>query len=341
MEDIPIIDIKNLYTDKPNELLHVDQRIAFAASSVGFFIIKGHKEGRKVGSVARKKMLKVFDIPLKEQRYLWKKNFAPENSNLYRGLFPLISSPAKNRQGFEIGPDIARNHDSYDTTDVLQERTPLPKPEHIPGDWISTCKNYYLSMENIGKKLLCSISRSLGISQSIFLDAFDKGISTLRLLNYPMHLGDNYIEDNHSERFTVFRGVKYEQIARAHVDSGLLTILAQDDVGGLQVKDHNQKWNDVPIIPDSFSINFGGLMEYWTGGRVKATMHRVLSKNKNRYSVPFFFEPRPSTVISPLPIRGSKRFRPFLYGNHLWEKTTKFPENKGLEELRPPRPLTD
>ena len=73
MEDIPIIDIKNLYADKPNELLHVDQKIAFAASSVGFFIIKGHKEGRKVGSVARKKMLKVFDIPLKEQRYLWKK----------------------------------------------------------------------------------------------------------------------------------------------------------------------------------------------------------------------------------------------------------------------------
>ena len=145
------------------------------------------------------------------------------------------------------------------------------------------------------------------------MDAFDKGISTLRLLNYPMHLGDNYIEDNHSERFTVFRGVKYEQIARAHVDSGLLTILAQDDVGGLQVKDHNQKWNDVPIIPDSFSINFGGLMEYWTGGRVKATMHRVLSKNQNRYSVPFFFEPRPSTVISPLPIRGSKRFKPFCF----------------------------
>ncbi len=43
------------------------------------------------------------------------------------------------------------------------------------------------------------------------------------------------------------------------------------------------------------------------------------------------------SFISPLPIRGSKKFKPFLYGNHLWEKTTKFPENKGLEHLRPPR----
>ena len=102
-------------------------------------------------------------------------------------------------------------------------------------------------------------------------------------------------------------------------------------MGGLQIKDHNQEWNDVPIIPNSFSINFGGLMEYWTGGRVKATMHRVLSKNQNRYSVPFFSRPRPSTVISPLPIKGSKSFKPFLYGNHLWEKTTKFPENKVLK----------
>ena len=61
------------------------------------------------------------------KRYLWKKNFAAENSNLYRGPIPIdLSSPAKNRQGFEIGPDIARNHDGYDTTaDILQEPTPL------------------------------------------------------------------------------------------------------------------------------------------------------------------------------------------------------------------------
>ena len=103
------------------------------------------------------------------------------------------------------------------------------------------------------------------------------------------------------------------------------------------MRSHSGDWVEVPLIADSFSVNFGGLMEYWTGGRVKATLHRVLSLNERRFSVPFFFEPRPSTVISPLPIRGSKKFKPFLYGNHLWEKTTKFPENKGLEHLRPPR----
>ena len=252
-------------------------------------------------------MLTIFDIPMDKQRYLWKKNFAPKNKNLYRGWFPLTSSLAKNREGFEMGPDIARDHRDYDTSDILQEKTPRPKSEDIPGDWINTCKSYYLAMEAIGEKLLCSLSRSLGISEQIFLEAFRMGISTLRLLHYPKR--DDFskeIEDT-PDRFTIFKGKRYEQIARPHVDSGLLTILAQDNVGGLQVRSHSEDWVEVPLIAE------------------------------RRFSVPFFFEPRPSTVISPLPIRGSKKFKPFLYGNHLWEKTTKFPENKGLEHLRPPR----
>ncbi len=337
MENLPIIDIENLYSNDSDLISEVDKKIAFAAASVGFFVITGYRKKNIVNFEARKKMLTIFDIPMEKQRYLWKKNFAPENKNLYRGWFPLTSSLAKNREGFEMGPDIARDHKDYDTSDILQEKTPRPKSEDIPGDWIKTCKSYYLAMELIGEKLLCSLSRSLGISEHIFLEAFRMGISTLRLLHYPKR--DDFskeIEDT-PDRFTIFKGKRYEQIARPHVDSGLLTILAQDNVGGLQVRSHSEGWVEVPLIADSFSVNFGGLMEYWTGGRVKATLHRVLSLNERRYSVPFFFEPRPSTVISNLPIRGSKKFEPFLYGNHLWEKPTKFPENKGLEHLSPPR----
>jgi isopenicillin N synthase-like dioxygenase len=72
-------------------------------------------------------------------------------------------------------------------------------------------------------------------------------------------------------------------------------------------------------------------------GRIKATTLRVFAQGQNRYSVPFFFEPRPSARIAPLPLPGIRLFAPFLYGDHLWATTTKFPENFGLADLRPPR----
>ena len=92
--------------------------------------------------------------------------------------------------------------------------------------------------------------------------------------------------------------------------------------------------NDVPVCDDGFAVNFGGLMELWTGGRIRATRHRVLGRGRTRHSIPFFFEPRPSTRIGPLPIAGAAAFTPFLYGDHLWSLTTRFPENFGLGPLR-------
>ena len=77
--------------------------------------------------------------------------------------------------------------------------------------------------------------------------------------------------------------------------------------------------------------------ERWTGGRIKATPHRVLGSGQPRFSIPFFFEPRADAVIAPLPLAGIEPFQPFLYGDHLWATTTRFVEFQGLENLRKPR----
>jgi len=79
------------------------------------------------------------------------------------------------------------------------------------------------------------------------------------------------------------------------------------------------------------------VLERWTGGRIRATEHRVLGSGRERFSIPFFYEPRPDAVIAPLPLAGVENFAPFLYGDHLWAATTKFVEFRGLEHLRPPR----
>ena len=89
MENLPIIDIGNLYSNDISLISEVDSKIAFVASSVGFFVITGYRQKNIVNFEARKKMLKIFDIPIDKQRYLWKKNFAPKkNGATDSGTFP-------------------------------------------------------------------------------------------------------------------------------------------------------------------------------------------------------------------------------------------------------------
>ena len=342
LAEIPFVDIAPLFAADERAREKVDREIARAAFEIGFMTITGHPNSLRAGPEERAVLLQLFDLPQSEQRRLWKRNFAPENTHLYRGWFPLSSSGARNREGFEIGPDILRVLPDDGTDDLLCEPTPLPDPALLPAEWLSVARAYYGAMESIGQRILASLSRSLEIDERIFQDAFDDGISTLRLLHYPKRPeGEPAVEDLPG-RIIEIDGQSVELVARAHVDSGLLTVLAQCGVGGLQARHVNPRiagneWIDVPPSDDGFAINFGGLMEHWTGGRVKATEHRVVGSGQNRFSVPFFFEPRPSTRIAPLPIPGTRPFESFLYGDHLWATTTKFPENFGLAHLRSPR----
>ena len=81
---------------------------------------------------------------------------------------------------------------------------------------------------------------------------------------------------------------------------------------------------------------FGKPLDRWTGGRIKATEHRVVGGGPARHSVPFFYEPRAEAVISPLPLEGAAPFEPFGYGEHLWAAMKRFVEFRGMEGLRKP-----
>lgn len=75
----------------------------------------------------------------------------------------------------------------------------------------------------------------------------------------------------------------------------------------------------------------------WTGGMIRATVHRVLGSGEERFSIPFFYEARVDAVIAPLPLAAAAPFEPFSYGDHLWEATTQFVEQKGIKHSRRPR----
>lgn len=338
---IPEIDVTALFGDVGPEREAVDRRIGEAACDVGFMSITGVPLGSDASAEVRESLLRLFSIPESEQRQLWKKNFAPENANLYRGWFPLESGESRSREGFEIGPDLVRGLPDDGSDDLLYEPSVFPPETRLPG-WRTDAARYYRAMEVTGYAILASLSRSLGIPENVFRDAFADGISTLRLLRYPGRDPGAPVPPEVEKFLTTFEDERFEIVCGAHIDSGLVTILGQCDVAGLQARATDGTWLDVPPRSDGFVINFGGLLARWTGGRVRATLHRVLSSGGERFSVPFFFEPRPNAVIAPLPIPGIDPFEPFQFGDHLWATTTKFPENKGLGYLRPARaPYTD
>ena len=109
-----------------------------------------------------------------------------------------------------------------------------------------------------------------------------KTLSTLRFNYYP----------NQSKPVEISKQDGVALGCETHVDSGIFTVLYQDKKGGLQVQNrNNKKWYDVPFNKNALIVNTGRALEFLTGGKFKATNHRVLWNKSKRLSVPFFFEP--------------------------------------------------
>lgn len=85
-----------------------------------------------------------------------------------------------------------------------------------------------------------------------------------------------------------------------HTDYGLLTMLRQDKIGGLQIKSGGH-WIDAPPIENSYVCNIGDMLERMTGGLFRSTPHRVRNRSsRGRLSFPFFFDPNWDAEIRPI-----------------------------------------
>lgn len=114
-------------------------------------------------------------------------------------------------------------------------------------------------------------------------------VASIRLLHYPP-------DTSNDER---------QLGAGAHTDFGAITLLLQDECGGLQVWNGNEKtWVDVQPNRNSYVVNVGDMLQMWTSGRYKSGLHRVVNRGgKDRYSVPFFFDGNVECVLRPLDLK--------------------------------------
>lgn len=332
---VPLIDILSLFgTESPQRDL-TDRAIMTAAATSGFMVVEGFPPEVPTGRTVRAELLRLFDLPAQETRKLWRQKFDPTHPNVYRGWFPLQTGFLTAKEGIDMGGDVLHGAFVVKHGDPLLEPTPLPSPDALPG-WRESVADYYSAMERVSQALMRAIARGLSLPEQFFDAAFDKGLSTLRLLRYPIRTDAHQTALADPNVWVSHGGERFYVNGAAHVDSGFLTLLAQDGVSGLQARHRDGTWRDVPPSDEGLAVNFGKVLERWCAGRIKATEHRVIGNGRERRSVPFFYEARADAEIRPLPMDAPGAFEPFLYGDYLWATTTQFVEFKGMESLRRP-----
>lgn len=137
----------------------------------------------------------------------------------------------------------------------------------------------------------------------------DRSASSLRLNHYT--LGDP-VPDAEQDGLAELADVSLGQ----HTDLGLITLLIQDDVGGLQAHSAEHGWIDVEPRAGTIVINLGDCMQVWTNDRYTAALHRVLPMTTTtRMSIPYFLNPARDAVVEPVPaLAGDRpRYRSFPF----------------------------
>jgi isopenicillin N synthase-like dioxygenase len=332
---IPVIDVGALFAPKSAERDAIDGAILQAAGAAGFLSIVGLPASVPLGRQARADLLRIFSLDDAALRKLWRRKFAPQNSNVYRGWFPVQPGNLTSKEGIDMGGDVAYGADIVDPSDPLREATPLPADANLPG-WSRTVAVYYRAMDGVCAVLMRSIARGFGLAEHYFDAAFDRGLSTLRLLRYPVRSAQELAQCADPDVWLAHDGERRHVVGAAHTDSGFVTLLAQDEVTGLQARARDGSWVDIAPHDGALVVNFGQVLELWSAGRIKATEHRVVGSGRQRHSIPFFYEARVDAAIKPLPMDDPRSFEPFLFGNYLWARITSFVEFRGMEALRKP-----
>ena len=122
-----------------------------------------------------------------------------------------------------------------------------------------------------------------------------------------------------------------------HTDPGAITLLLQDDHGGLQANSKTQGWIDVPPLKGSIVVNIGDVLQVWTNDRCTAGMHRVLPvrSHQGRYSTPFFYSPKYDAQITPWVGTGDKaRYRSFSWREFIRGRVTDNFADYGAEDIQ-------
>ena len=218
------------------------------------------------------------------KKKIMRKQWNPENKNIYRGYFPVVPGEPSRKEAFEFARDVRPDDQTVSPQNWFYEKSTWPE-EDGKFPFKEFLQKQYEVMHETCMELLRLCSIGLGISENSFEDIFgDKPCSTFRILHYPPWAGappvNAIIEDG--------KVVTTPE----HTDSDFMTLLTTFHFKGLEVRRADGKWAEVDPRPGSLIMNIGDTFSRMLGGRFKATNHRVIDIGLDRYSVPFFLSPK-------------------------------------------------
>jgi isopenicillin N synthase-like dioxygenase len=278
---VPLIDVGPLVHGK-GDVRAVADEIGCACRDVGFFYAVGH--GVDPALQARLQALaRAF--------FAWpdahKAEIAMERGGrAWRGWFPigaeLTSGRPDQKEGLYLGAELDASHP------LVRAGTPLHGPNLFPAlpGFRDVVLAWLDAMTALGHALMRGLALSLELPEDWFAAHYTGDPLVLfRVFRYPA------LDHAHADDWSVGE----------HTDYGVLTILLQDDAGGLQVKSRDG-WIDAPPIESSFVCNIGDMLDRMTGGLYRSTPHRVRNAaQRDRYSFPFFFDPGWTAAVRPIP----------------------------------------
>jgi isopenicillin N synthase-like dioxygenase len=276
--ELPLVDIGSLRTTA--EITDVARAIDTACRRFGFFRVTGH--GVERGRLAELDRLarEFFAQPGAVKERIAMATGGPA----WRGWFPLGGELTAGRpdakEGIYFGTELAADHPA-----VLAGR-PLHGPNLFPAQPAGlrdAVLGWMDAMADLGAVLLRGMALALGLGPDWFASTVTAEPTLLfRIFRYPP-------------------GEPGWGVAE-HTDYGLLTILAQDAHGGLEVRGPDG-WIEVPPDPEVFVVNLGDMLDRMTEGRYRSTPHRVRNTSgRERLSFPFFVDPSWEAVCPPLPL---------------------------------------
>jgi len=295
---VPLIDFASYDEQDPATQASLGNDVGAALSEIGFMSITNLGiETRLLGEVftASKVFFSADPATKLKSAYV----SASENFG-YQGLCKEHLDPTK----------PADLKETFTMRDVL--RHAADDNRWPSADFRDLMTHFYSACLDGSYRIQRTLARELGLDPDFFVQHHNGENITLRLLYYPAS--------------GVHEVGEAQMGAGAHTDYGLLTLLFQDDVGGLEVLDMNDDWQPVDYVESAIVINSGDLLERWTNGRYRSTLHRVRPKigDRDRYSIAMFVDPDSATPVAVLDSCISDT-QPALYppvtaGEHLQER---------------------
>lgn len=304
MAAIPVIDLQGLGDDAADRRIADDLKAAYVEWGFGYIVHTPIDPSLLDAVFDRSRAF--HSLPMEEKLRI-------RVNDRHRGYIPFKASTDVNSSVETVTkPNLSESFMMLrecgpDDPDVLAGAY-LAGPNQWPdlAGFREALTAYDSAMGEVAARLIAVFDRALGADGALSA-MFDPPTTWLRLLHYPPQ-----DPQSPSDEFG----------SAPHTDFGAITILAQDDVGGLSVKTRGGDWVDVPPMPGSFVLNVGDMLHRLSNGLLRSTPHRVTNRTgRERFSIPFFYDPNVRTVIEPLPSTVDAgrpaAFAPVVYGDWL------------------------